>query len=85
MYSRPARSSAPGWPLKSQVAYAVTTDPPSEWPPSTTLPPSFFAASITVCTSPTATFMPHWVANPTDESGIIWKCFGTLGFLRYPR
>ncbi len=29
---------APGRPEKSQVAYAVTTAPPSEWPPSTTLP-----------------------------------------------
>src|SRR5437763_4578780 len=39
-YTRPARSEAPGWPEKLHVAYAVTTEPPSEWPPRTTRPPS---------------------------------------------
>ena len=40
MNTSPERSFAPGFPLKSQVAYAVVIDPPSEWPPTTTLPPS---------------------------------------------
>src|SRR6266511_2359132 len=41
MNTRPERSLAPGFPLKSQVAYAVVIEPPSEWPPRTTLPPCF--------------------------------------------
>src|SRR5690242_10482869 len=65
MYTTPARSAAPARPPKFHVAYAVTTDPPSEWPPSTTLPPSDLAASITVCRSSTATFIPHCFANAT--------------------
>ena len=54
----------------------MTTEPPSEWPPSTTLPPSFLAAPITACRSWTATFMPHCLANSTVEFGIDLEVVG---------
>ena len=47
----------------------MTTEPPSEWPPSTTFPPSVAAASITTWRSCTATSMPHCLANSTVEFG----------------
>ena len=78
MYTNPARSWAPATPWKSHVAYAVTTAPPSEWPPRTTLPPSLRAASITWRRSPTATLMPHRFANDTLELGISWMCDWTV-------
>ena len=39
MYTRPCEIVGARPPLKSQVAYAVVIDPPSEWPPSTTWRP----------------------------------------------
>src|SRR3954454_17429440 len=47
MKTSPANPFAPGFPWQSQVAYAVVIDPPSEWPPTTTLPPSLSARRTT--------------------------------------
>ena len=62
MKTRPARPFAPGLPWKSQVAYAVVIEPPSEWPPMTTVRPCFFAFLTTFLVSWTATFMPQFLA-----------------------
>ena len=59
MYTSPDRPRAPGLPLKSQVAYAVVIVPPSEWPPTTTLPPRCFASLTTRCRSSISVRMPH--------------------------
>ncbi len=48
MKTRPESPFAPGFPLKSQVAYAVVIEPPSEWPPITTVFARFFAALTTL-------------------------------------
>ena len=70
MNTRPERSFAPGFPLKSHVAYAVVMDPPSEWPPRTTLPPCFLADSTTRRMSWISTFMPQSRAYATSLSGM---------------
>ena len=58
-----------GRPRKFHVAYAVTTPPPSEWPPSTTLPPSGRARRSRGAGRPTATAMPHVWRTPRVASG----------------
>ena len=68
MNTSPASPLAPGLPLKSQVAYAVVIEPPSEWPPTTTFPPSLFAWRTTRSRSSTATRIPHRSGNETSAS-----------------
>ena len=85
MNTSPERPLAPGLPLKSQLAYAVVIEPPSECPPRTTLRPCLPAALTTLRTSWTATFIPHSRANGTELSGTGSKCGLMLGSLSQPR
>src|SRR3954447_21253454 len=78
----PERSRPPGRPLKSQVAYAVVIEPPSEWPPIATLRPPLPAALTTTRRSLISVFIPHWRAKGTDESGTLVTWFVTLGLDR---
>ena len=50
----------------------MAIEAPSEWPPSTTLPPRLRAALTTRRMSSTATRMPHDRANGTLASGTAW-------------
>ena len=68
----PERPLAPGLPAKSQVAYAVVIEAPSEWPPRTTFPPRLRATLTTRRMSSTATRMPHDRAKGTLASGTAW-------------
>ncbi len=74
MKTRPERPFAPALPWKSQVAYAVVIEPPSEWPPMTTVRPCFFARLTTLRVSWTATFMPQFLANSVSAVVFGVKC-----------
>jgi hypothetical protein len=82
MKTSPDSPLAPGLPPKSQVAYADVIEPPSECPPTATLPPSARARLTTRLRSWISVFIPHWRANATCSVGIDLKCVVMLGSVR---